>query len=208
MARKRPKQDEKHPDRFLICFARQLDVSAGIPKGIVGDGFGFIKKSLKTSDRFIARKKRDVLEAADDAQWAALLAGSDERIGPPRSTWQRSSMRRLWVSCTGPVMTSSRPGRFTDMLERVEAVPERGTKRDVIAAGGLLEKPPVLISDAFRIYCEEIVPHELVRMSPSQKASWKKVKLARAQQLHQGGWRQADSLRSTATTPGRFMASG
>ena len=48
-----------------------------IPKQLVVDGVRFVRRSLKTSNIESARAQRNLLEAADDLQWAAQLEGHD-----------------------------------------------------------------------------------------------------------------------------------
>lgn len=135
-----------------------------------------MRVSLKTSDLALARAKRDLLEAADDALWASYLL--DEPTDPAMARY-RAAMRR--VEALGYTYRSSAAiassSSMDDIAARFETMlsgrMQPQTEESLI---GVVETPPVTISEAFDIYVDEIVPDELLGKSEVQKAQWKKVK--------------------------------
>jgi integrase len=168
----------KGVDRFLLKRAGKFHYKRRVPLSLadLDERAPLIRMSLKTDDLAVARAKRDLLEEADDQLWASLLL--DRPIDPARARYQ-AAMRR--VEALGftyrPARTLAQSEFLDDVLARIESVtPERTPVPTARALVGLVETPPVTVSEAFRIYCEEIIPDELVNKSANQKAQWKKVK--------------------------------
>lgn len=135
-----------------------------------------IRLSLKTSDLALARAKRDLLKAADDALWSSFLL--DEPSDPAMARYQ-AAMRR--VEALGFSYRSSQSladkASIDDIAARFEAMlGGRLQPNTEDALAGVVDAPPTTVSQAFDIYCDEIVPDELVNKSAVQKAQWKKVK--------------------------------
>ncbi|MCB1477099.1 MAG: integrase [Rhodobiaceae bacterium] len=138
-----------------------------------------VRVSLKTDDVAIARAKRDLLEAADDALWASLML--DEPSDPAMARYH-AAMRR--VEALGFTYRSAHNlalnASIDDLLARIDTVretPSIGAASETARAllGGV-PTPPTTISQAFDIYVDEIVADELLGKSAVQKAQWKKVK--------------------------------
>lgn len=135
-----------------------------------------VRASLKTDDLMLARAKRDLMEAADDALWASMLL---EEPADPAQARYRAAMRR--VEALGftfrPALALATKSSLADLMARIEMIEEDRTPIGTAEAllGGV-DVPPVTVSGAFDIYCDEIVPDELIGKSAVQKAQWRKVK--------------------------------
>ncbi|WP_378952271.1 DUF6538 domain-containing protein [Mesorhizobium sp. ANAO-SY3R2] len=135
-----------------------------------------VRTSLKTSDLVLARSKRDALEAADNLLWASMI--TDEAVDAAQARYQ-AAVRR--VEAMGYSYRSAEDlaaaWSLNDVVERLEAVMDaRAPNASRRAVLGLEDVPQVKVSEAFRIYTDEIVHDELRGKSESQKQSWKKVK--------------------------------
>ncbi|WP_352558082.1 DUF6538 domain-containing protein [Mesorhizobium sp. M0129] len=109
MGRNRTRTD---PDRYLTIRQGNYHYKRRVPVTIahLDERAPHVRASLKTDDRGLARSKRDLLEAADDALSKASLtlvsgtstapsSGSAIRSSwPLASTWRMRSMRSLKAS--------------------------------------------------------------------------------------------------------------
>lgn len=132
--------------------------------------------SLKTDDIALARRKRDQLEAADDALWASMIV--DGVTDPARRRYE-AAVRQ--VEALGFSFHSSEVlgmAQLDDLRRRFLELESRLGERQKPeqALIGMAHVPKTTINDAFKIYCEEIVADELVGKSQAQKDQWKKVK--------------------------------
>lgn len=169
---------KNNPDRYLTWRNGKAYYKRRVPLAVEAhdDRAPIIKVSMKTDDLALARAKRDLLEAADDALWASFIV--DGRNDPAMVRYQ-AAMRRvesLGFSYRSSVALASDASlgdigdRFFAMLDaRLPTLTER-------ALTGMVDVPPTTVSQAFEVYCDEIVPDELVNKSAVQKAQWKKVK--------------------------------
>jgi len=69
-----------------------------------------VRLSLKTDDLALARRKRDMLEAADDALWASLTTGSEA-----------DPARRRYDAAVKPGEALASPFRAGHALKRLSA---------------------------------------------------------------------------------------
>lgn len=135
-----------------------------------------VRVSLKTDDIALARRKRDLMEAADDALWASMI--TDGVTDPARRRYE-SAVRH--VEALGFTFHSS---AHLEMAVSIEELDRRlaelesrpNVQRTHLAVVGAVDVPKASLSDAFDIYCDEIVADELVGKSQAQKDQWKKVK--------------------------------
>lgn len=173
MARRSTRID---PDRHLIQRSGIYHYKRRVPQKVahLDARAPHVRQSLKTDDLAFARAKRDLLEAADDALWASLLL---ELPGDPARQRYQAAVRR--VEAMGfmfrPAAVLAASASIEDIVERLEAV-ERAPAPTAQAVAGILIVPAVTVSQAFEIYCDEIVPDELLNKSEAQRAQWKKVK--------------------------------
>lgn len=134
-----------------------------------------IRISLKTRDLAEARRKRDALEAADNELWASLLVGNDGDTARRRYAAAVKRAEAMGLSFQRAEDVAREP--LERLAQRIEAIMHN--KRDApaeVAALGLVDVPAVKVSDAFRIYCDEIMRAELAGKSETQKNAWMKVK--------------------------------
>lgn len=135
-----------------------------------------VRQSLKTDDLALARLKRDAHERADDELWAALLSG-----GSPSGAKERYSaaIRRaegLGFAYRG-ISELIAQASMEEVMGRVDALSGSPVASpQTLALLGLVDAPKVLVTEAFNIYCEEIMPADLVGKSEAQKRDWRKVK--------------------------------
>jgi len=134
-----------------------------------------VRLSLKTDDLALARRKRDMLEAADDALWASLTTGSE--ADPARRRYDAAVKRVEALDFTFHSAAALEfVENFDDLRRRLFEARERSSEVAADALIGAVKVPATTISQAFDIYCDEIVADELVNKSRLQKDQWKKVK--------------------------------
>jgi integrase len=140
----------------------------------------FVRISLGTRDLAQARALRDGYEKADDELWAAMIVGSDRsaaegqyKAAVARATALGFTYRHSSMILTPPVWE---PGDV--VTRRFEALMEKAKPGSAESAAiiGMISSPTVKVTEAFDIYCDEIVAAELIGKSEKQKKDWKKVK--------------------------------
>lgn len=131
--------------------------------------------SLKTDDLALARRKRDQLEAADDALWASMIV--DGITDPARRRYEAAVRQVAALGFTFHTSAEIGAMQFDDLRRRFLELETKLTLQKVDAAVvGMADVPKTSVSDAFDIYCDEIVADELLGKSQAQKDQWKKVK--------------------------------
>ncbi|MCO5071096.1 MAG: integrase [Rhizobiaceae bacterium] len=177
MARKRSRKD---PDRFLANRAGNYHYKRRVPVELasVDARAPVVRLSLKTDDLPLARRKRDQLEAADDALWASMLVHGE--TDPARRRYQAAVKR---VEAMGFSFYSGEDiaafDNYEDVRRRLLELEHRLGLDETPHPGpliGAIDVPKTTISRAFDIYCDEIVADELVTKSQAQRDQWKKVK--------------------------------
>lgn len=138
---------------------------------------GVFRVSLKTSEKALARKKRDEMEAADEKLWASLLAGVD--AGTAMQTYA-AAVRLVEALGFGfkPAEELSRNASITDLIARVNAMGPAETAPVHVekALLGNVSEPSVTLSVANKIYMEEIASDEIIGKSERQRRKWRNVK--------------------------------
>lgn len=164
-------------DRFLKIRDGKYHYYRRVPQAVVNldTRAPFVRQSLKTDDLAKARAKRDILEAADNEYWAAMLSGTEQKLA-----WANYNAARRRAEAMGfRYLPAGEVAGLSleEILRRVQAISDPRTPVATEAAilGGV-ERPKVKVTDAFKIYCEEIAAIEIAGKSDEQKASWKKVK--------------------------------
>lgn len=168
----------KDPDRFLHKRGGLYHYKRRVPQKLahLDSRAPHVRQSLKTDDLVVARNKRDLLEQADDALWAAYLLDL-----PADAARQRHHAAVRRVEALGfifrPAGAIAERSSIDDILARLEMIdPGRTPAATALAVTGVIDVPAVNVSQAFDIYCDEIVPDELINKSEAQRAQWKKVK--------------------------------
>jgi len=170
---------EEDVDRYLVTINGRYHYKRRVPISVahLDKRAPHVRASLKTKDLALARRKRDQMEAADDALWASFM--TDGVTDPARRRYE-AAVRR--VEAMGFSFRSSRqfekPEAFDDLVDRLRIVMD---SRDEQAVGppllGAVEVPKTTIRKAFDIYVDDIVAADLIGKSKVQRDQWKKVKL-------------------------------
>lgn len=164
------------PDRFLIqrngIFYYWRRVPAAFALIDNRTKAGLLRISLKTDDLAEARSKRDLLEAADQNYWEALVQedGSSEQA---LSRYQSAARR---VETLGfPYRTSSEiaSGPLAELLQRILSIMPDNTPSELEAAVlGREARPEASWQDALELLKTRIMRTELAKKSPGQLRRW------------------------------------
>jgi integrase len=165
-------------DRFLVPRNGVLYYWRRVPKTLVDidSRAPFVRHSLKTDDLAKARSQRDILEKADDELWAAMLLDGTESTRA-LETYKAAKLLSevLGFSYRSAGDLARQP--VEDIVQRVTAIMD--TRTPIVVETAVLggeEVPKVKVSEAFKIYCDEIVADEIAGKSPAQRKQWEKVK--------------------------------
>jgi hypothetical protein len=168
---------QSRQDRFLVVRNGVLYYWRRVPKVLRETDIRapIVRHSLRTDDLAKARAQRDVLEA-DNELWAAMLLDGKGSIQAIK-TYKAAKLlsEALGFSYRPADELARRP--VEEIVQRVTAIMGKGTPAVVSTAvlGGE-QVPKVRISEAFDIYCSEIVADEIAGKSPAQRKQWEKVK--------------------------------
>ena len=135
-----------------------------------------VRQSLKTDDLAKARAHRDILAKADNGLWAAMLVDG-KKSAQAVETYKAAKLLSevLGFSYRPADELARRP--LEEIVQRVTAIMGNGTPAVVsTAVMGGEQVPKVRISEAFDVYCSEIVADEIAGKSPAQRKQWEKVK--------------------------------
>jgi len=167
------------PDRYLSkLFSENYFYKRRVPTSVANldSRAPVIRIALKTDDLVLARRKRDMLEAADDALWASYIE-EDGATDPARRRYEAAVKR---VEAFGFHFHSSqelRRASFDELQRRFREIDDSSTRDvDVPALLGAIDVPATTISQAFQMYCDEIVAPVLIAKSVPQRRQWRKVK--------------------------------
>lgn len=149
-----------------------------IPKVVthLDDRVPIIRHSLKTDDLAKARGQRDILESADNILWSSMLTeGGKTEAAMAAYKVARARAEALGFAYKPASEVAQLP--LEDLMRRFAAISDTRTSVAVETAilGGI-ERPKVTVSEAFKVYCDEIAASEIVGKSAEQKVAWKKVK--------------------------------
>lgn len=134
-----------------------------------------IRKALGTDDLAQARAQRDVLERADDEFWGALVLAAEgdhtARLRQAQAT--ATALGFTYRHAAGIALTESGEALMT----RVAATQSYAAgSPEAVALLGRIEPPKVKISDAQKIYMEEIAADVVRGKSDNQRKHWKAIK--------------------------------
>ena len=166
------------PDRYLTSREGRWHYRRKVPL-IVGDRdkrSPIVRVSLKTDDLALARIKRDMMEEADDALWASmiLLEPQDRAQARYKAAMRRVEALGMTFRSALSLATKSTLAELRERFDQIEI--DRTPLATAEALVGLIDVPAVTVTGAFKIYCDEIVPDEIINKSEAQRAQWKKVK--------------------------------
>ena len=159
-----------------------------------------VRVSLKTTSLDTAIERRNALIEADDLYWASLAGINGEAAGPDGERAQRLVARRRYEAAGKralargfsyvPADDLAEAAELHEIVERIRLVDTQDTGRkspreehEAQAVLGGAIPPPVLISEAFDIYCTEIAADEQLGKSEAQKRLWSKTKKRGVQYL-------------------------
>jgi integrase len=165
-------------DRFLVLRNGILYYWRRVPQALseIDTRAPIVRQSLRTDDLAKARAQRDILEKADNQLWAAMLRegkGSAQAM----ETYKAAKLlsEALGFSYRPADELARRP--VEEIVQRVTAIMGNGTPAIVSkAVMGGEQVPKVRVSEAFEIYCDEIVADQIAGKSPAQRKQWEKVK--------------------------------
>lgn len=166
------------PDRHLILRRGIYHYKRRVPAVVaeLDPRVAHVRVSLKTSDIEVARLRRDALDNENYAYWASLLL--QDADATPETLFETAVAQA--ASCGFDYLTANEMAaqhNLHEVLRRVQWVnTHRHTPRVAQAIFGFFERPGVTITQAFKVYIDEIVHDELRGKSESQTRSWKKVK--------------------------------
>lgn len=164
---------DREQDRYLIKRENRYVYKRRVPKSVseLDDRAPVIQISLKTSDIAVARTKRDLLEEADNIFWSEIILNSDSEKARLR---YQSAVKR--VEALGFVYKSSRDIAklpIEDIFSRFQVVmPLQNAPQITDSVLGVVPVPSIKITDAEKVYFEEITPNQLARKSNGQKKHW------------------------------------
>ena len=133
------------------------------------------------------------MEAADDDYWNSMLYLEDGEVSGDAGQRLKDTLERRYRAANSraiargfvysPIEQIVAKDDIGDLLERLKVVapvdkgrPSRAEDREAEALLGTVEAPPVTVSQAFEIYCNEIAVSDLMHKSPKQKKLWMKTK--------------------------------
>lgn len=173
---RKPEDPEKHAKRHMHLRGGIWHYKRRVPSSIAeaDQRAPVVRISLKTGDLGVAMLKRDMLEAADDELWGALLSETpaDQAMGRYKAAVKRVEALGFTYRSA---MDLARHESIQVLQRRLEIAMDAPDTSAAEVMGGV-EKPSVTVSMAFKAYKAEIVAHELVGKSQRQRASWAKVK--------------------------------
>lgn len=142
-------------------------------------GRRFVKLSLNTSDPALARQRRDAQEVADDEFWASLVVESEREAARRRYEAATARARAMGFSYrpAGEIAAQASLWEIVARVERLEATGGAAAPDlDIKALLGVASTPKVSVTEAFRIYLDDIAAGQKVSKSPAQYRNWLKVK--------------------------------
>ncbi|RDE10362.1 integrase, partial [Pelagibacterium lacus] len=134
-----------------------------------------IRSSLRTHDLAVARVMRDALEKADNDLWASFLCDEEESVALKR---HKAAVRR--AAALGftyrPAAELEAKASWREMAERMEAIFDSRTAHATEAVVlGAEPAASVPISQALKVYIEDIASSQLVTKSPQQRRKWRVI---------------------------------
>jgi hypothetical protein len=132
--------------------------------------------------------RRDAFEQADEGYWASLAIHNPLAAGADHAKFERAAaLHRYKGACARaealgfvyvPQSTLVETASLAELVASVVATPDPkpSNEPDVSAILGGEERPPITVSEAFEIYCEEIAVDDQISKSPAQRRAWKKCK--------------------------------
>lgn len=169
----RIRKSRADPDRYIVSREGNYYYKRRVPTPLrdFDERGDTVRISLKTSDLAHARTLRDAYEAADDDLWAAMAGGANPDEG--RLRYQAAVKRAKAMGFTYRPSNEIANENLDTILQRVETLLSSQTSKPAISAVlGTVDKPVVKLSQAYDVYKDEIIPHEISGKSAGQKKKW------------------------------------
>lgn len=164
------RREEHDPDRFLQLRGDHFHYYRRVPREVRDlDEHGvFVRRALDTTDRIKARTARDLHEAADNALWASLMLGENPKAA--RVRYRQALKRAESLGFIYRPLAEILVAEPLDMiLQRVEStIGEPAKSPSVDAVGGAVDRPDDKISEALKLYFNEIARDEIRTKSPDR----------------------------------------
>lgn len=164
-------------DRYLILKGRRYHYKRRVPVTLahLDDRAPHVRQSLNTTDLILARRKRDILEGADDALWQAMLEGVEPAI--TMSAYDATVARAKALRFVYREASSVAEVPLPELVQRVSTMAKAGGSKAVDRAVlGFHVRPRIKISEAFDVYVDQIAGDDLRGKSEQQRKDWLKVK--------------------------------
>lgn len=167
----------RHLDRFLQRRSDRWQYVRRVPADVADQDSRqpVIRVSLKTSDLAVARTMRDALEQADHDLWGAMLAGDDADAALKR--FAAASRRAAALGFRyRPAVELEAKASWQELAERMEAIDDTRTPHAVERAvlGGETQ-PSVSLSQALKVYLDDVVASKMVTKSDKQRRKWRVI---------------------------------
>jgi integrase len=167
----------RNPDRFLHRRGDRWHYVRRVPEDIASHDprAPRIRLSLKTDDLAIARAKRDALEEADHDLWSAILTDQDAETALKR--YVAASRRAVALGFSyRPAADIAAKAAWQEVAHRMEAIGDFRTPHVTEKAllGGE-PQPSVRLTEALRVYFEDIAGPTLRTKSLKQQRKWRVI---------------------------------
>lgn len=164
-------------DRFLQRRGDRWQYVRRVPESVASQDrrAPIIRMSLKTHDLAVARVMRDALEQADHDLWASMLCDEDEPAAIKR---YKAAVRRAAALnfAYRPAAELDARATWQELAERMEAILDVRTPHTVeVAVLGGEPTPSVKLSEALKVYLDDIAASQLVTKSPQQRRKWRVI---------------------------------
>ena len=148
-----------------------------VPKALrdVDSRAPLVRISLATRNIGEARPRRDAYEAADNQLWGAMLAGDNQVRA--RKIYEAAVRRAEAMGFSYRPAEEVAELPIEELLARTEAIADAGrTVEQQSALLGGEAAPPLLLTEVYKIYVEEIATGEVRGKSEQQRRKWVNVK--------------------------------
>lgn len=166
------------PNRYLITRNGIYFYRRRVPRVVadLDERQPTVRASLRTRDLAKARALRDGYERADDELWGALLCSDSAEAAKRR--YEAAVLRVKALGFTYRTTMEILQGETgAQILDRLRVLLEhRPNSPETNAVLGVVERPSVRLSEAFKLYVDKIAASELTNKSDEQRRSWLKVK--------------------------------
>ena len=182
---------QSDPDRYLLLRNGWYHYQRAVPRKLAAFyDAPLIRVSLGTRALPEARQQRDGLARADDEYWHALkqkmrleAAGQVMDVEPAVRRYELAKARAMSAGFIyRPLHELADPAMIDELVRRSLAIGDQTTADGRVipaltdAVLGGVDAPKLTVSEAMRLYQDEIAPTDNLRKSPAQLRLWKATK--------------------------------